>query len=88
MSREKAHLMKVEAQLRKAYRSAFFCGVLAVMAMMAIVMMSILAGEPVDQKSVAEAWAPLIIFMAAIAGICQFFHAGVKAKIKNLKESA
>lgn len=86
MNNQKAHLIKVEAQLRKAYRSAFFCGVLIVMAMVAIVMVSMIAGQPVDQKAVAEGWTPLIILMAAISGICQFFHSGVKAKIKSLEQ--
>lgn len=82
----KPELIKLEMKLRKAYRRAFFCGVLVVAAMMTIVMVSMIAGQPVNQKAVAEAWAPLIILMAAIAGICQFFHAGVKDKIKKLDQ--
>lgn len=84
MNQEKAHLIEVAAKLRKASRSAFFCCALIITAMMGIVMLSILAGQPVDQKKVAEDWTPLIMLMAAIYGICQFFHAGVKAKLKKL----
>lgn len=82
----KAELIKLELKLRKAYRRAFLCGVLIVCAMVAIVMVSMIAGQPVDQKALAEGWTPLIILMAAIAGICQFFHAGVKGKIKKLEQ--
>lgn len=85
MHNRKAHLIKVEAQLGKAYRRAFLCGVLIIMAMMLIVMVPMIAGHPVDQKAVAERAAPFIIFMAAIAGLCQFFRSGVKAKIKRLE---
>jgi amino acid transporter len=86
MPSQKAHLIKVEAQLRKAYRRAIFCGVLIVMAMMLIVMVPMIAGQPVDQKAVAESALPFIIFMAAIAGLCHFLHSGVKAKIKRLEQ--
>ena len=82
----KAELIKLEMKLRKAYRSAFFCGVLVLVAMVAIVMVSMIGGQPVDQKAVAEGWTPLIMLLAAIAGICQFFHGGVKAKIKKLEQ--
>lgn len=78
-------LTKLKVKLRKAYRSAFFCGVLVVMAMMATVMLSMIAGQPVDQKAVAEGWTPLIILMATICAVCQFFHAVVKDKLKRLK---
>lgn len=80
-----AELTKLEVRLRKAYRSAFFCGVLAVMAMMTTVMLPLIAGQPVDQKAVAEGWTPLLILLAAIAGLCHMFHAGVKSKLKMLK---
>ncbi|MBD8483921.1 hypothetical protein [Pseudomonas coleopterorum] len=80
----KAELIKLEIKLRKAYRSAFFCGVLVVMAAVAIVMVSLIAGQPVDQKAVAQDWTPLIMLMAFIAGSCHFFHAGVKEKIRKL----
>lgn len=86
MSNEKAHLLKVEAQLRKAYRSAFFCGVLVVIAMMVITMFALADEQPVDQKAIAEGWTPLIMLMAAIAGICHFFHGVVKNKIKRLDQ--
>ncbi|MBJ2292984.1 hypothetical protein JFT44_23995 [Pseudomonas sp. MF5691] len=86
MSNEKAHLLKVEAQLRKAYRSAFFCGVLVIFAMMVIVMLALAAEQPVDQKAIAEGWAPLIMLMAAISGICHFFHGVVKNKIQRLDQ--
>lgn len=86
MSNEKAHLLKVKAQLRKAYRSAFFCGVLVVVAMMAIVALAIAAKQPVDQKAIAEGWAPLIMLMAAISGVCHFFHGVVQNKIKRLDQ--
>ncbi|WP_122377644.1 hypothetical protein [Pseudomonas cannabina] len=85
MTKEKAHLIKVEAQLSKAYRSAFGCGVLVIAAMMLSVMVPMLAGHQVDQKSVAESWAPFIIFIAAIAGVLQFFHFGVKSKLRKLE---
>lgn len=86
MHNQKAHLIKAEAQWRKAYQRAFFCGVLVIMAMMLIVMVPMIAGKPVDQKAVAESAAPFVIFFAAIAGICQFIHSGVKAKIKRLEQ--
>lgn len=86
MRNEKAHLLKVEAQLRKAYRSAFFCGVLVVFAMMAIVMLGLAAEQPMDQKAIAEGWASLIMLMAAISGICHFFHGVVKKKIQSLDQ--
>lgn len=86
MRNEKAHLLKVEAQLRKAYRSAFFSGVLVVFAMMAIVMLGLAAEQPMDQKAIAEGWAPLIMLMAAISGSCHFFHGVVKNKIQSLDQ--
>jgi cytochrome bd-type quinol oxidase subunit 2 len=82
----KIELIKLEVKLRKAYRSAFFCGVLVVMAMVSIVMVSMIAGQPVDQKAVAQDWTPLIMLMAVIAGSCQFLHAGVKDKIRKLEQ--
>jgi uncharacterized membrane protein YhaH (DUF805 family) len=82
----KAELIKLEVKLSKAYRRAFFCGVLVIIAMMLIVMVPMIAGKPVDQKAVAESAAPFLIFFAAIAGLCQFFHSGVKAKIKRLEQ--
>ncbi|MBI6674368.1 hypothetical protein YA0637_22785 [Pseudomonas syringae] len=86
MRNEKAHLLIVEAKLRKACRSAFFCGVLVVFAMVAIVMLGLAAEQPVDQKAIAEGWTPLIMLMAAICGICHFFHGLVKNKIKRLNK--
>ncbi|GKS08524.1 MULTISPECIES: hypothetical protein [Pseudomonas syringae group] len=86
MRNEKAHLLIVEAKLRKACRSAFFCGVLVVFAMVAIVMLGLAAEQPVDQKAIAEGWTPLIMLMAAICGICHFFHGLVKNKIKRLNQ--
>jgi len=86
MSKEKAHLQKVEAQLRKARKSAFICGGLVVFAMMAIVMLSLASKQPVDQKAIAEGWTPLIMLMAAIAGICHFFHGVVKSKLNRLEQ--
>lgn len=88
MSNEKAHLLKVEAQLSKACRSAFFCGVLVVFVMMAIIILALVTEQPVDQKAIAEGWTPLIMLMAAIAGICHFFHRGVKNKIKRLDQES
>jgi len=84
MSKDKAHLLKVEAQLRKAYRSAFFCCALVIIGMMAIVMLALSTGQHVDQKAIAEDWGPLIILMAAITGVCHFFHGLVKNKIKKI----
>ncbi|MCK3861658.1 hypothetical protein [Pseudomonas sp. B329] len=86
MNSEKAHLLKVEAQLRKAYRSAFYCGVLVVFMVIAIVMLVLAAEQPVDQKAIAEGWAPLIMLMAAVPGICHFFHGVVKNKIQRLDQ--
>ncbi|MFA1025782.1 MULTISPECIES: hypothetical protein [Pseudomonas syringae group] len=86
MRNEKAHLLIVEAKLRKACRSAFFCGVLVVFAMVAIVMLGLAAEQLVDQKAIAEGWTPLIMLMAAICGICHFFHGLVKNKIKRLNQ--
>ncbi len=86
MRNEKAHLLIVEAKLRKACRSALFCGVLVVFAMVAIVMLGLAAEQPVDQKAIAEGWTPLIMLMAAICGICHFFHGLVKNKIKRLNQ--
>lgn len=81
----KTYLIKRKANWRKGYRSAFFCTVLVVMAMMLMVMLAILANQPVDQKAVAQAWAPLIVLLAAITGICHFFHGVVEAKLKALE---
>ncbi|WP_057443985.1 hypothetical protein [Pseudomonas syringae] len=67
-------------------RSAFFCGVLVVFAMVAIVMLGLAAEQPVHQKAIAEGWTPLIMLMAAICGICHFFHGLVKNKIKRLNQ--
>lgn len=86
MRNEKAHLLIVEAKLRKACRSAFFCGVLVVFAMVAIVMLGLAAKQPVDQKAIAEGWTPLIMLMAAICVICHFFHGLVKDKIKRMNQ--
>lgn len=86
MSNEKAHLLIVEAKLHKAYKSAFFCGLLIVFAMVAIVMLGLAAEQPVDQKAIAEGWTPLIMLMAAICGICHFFHGLVKNKIQRLDQ--
>lgn len=86
MSNERARLLKVEAQLRKACRSALFCGLLVVFAMMAIVILALAAEHPVDQKAIAEGWTPLIMLMAAIAGICHFFHGVVENRIKRLDQ--
>lgn len=80
----RTYLIKRKANWRKGYRSAFFCGVLVVMAMMVTVMLAMLANQPVDQKAVAQAWAPLIVLLAAIAGICHFFHGVCAAKLKAL----
>ncbi|MCI4604593.1 hypothetical protein [Pseudomonas fluorescens] len=54
--------------------------------MMAIVMLGLAAEQPMDQKAIAEGWAPLIMLMAAISGICHFFHGVVKNKIQSLDQ--
>ena len=82
-----AELTKVAIKLRKAYRSAFFCGVLVIMAMMAVVMLSLLGGQPVDQKAIAEGGAPLAMLMAGIAGVCHMFHSHVTAKLKSMRQA-
>ncbi|KPW63226.1 MULTISPECIES: hypothetical protein [Pseudomonas syringae group] len=86
MSNEKAHLLIVEAKLRKACKSAFFCGVLVFFAMVAIVVLGLAAEQPVDQKAIAQGWTPLIMLMAAIFWICHFFHGLVKNKIQRLDQ--
>lgn len=80
----KTKWIELKAKLRKAYRRAFVCGLLIVMAMMSIVMVSMIAGQPVNQKAVVEACGPLIALMAAITGICHFFHGVVAEKIEKL----
>lgn len=43
---------------------------------LAIVILALVAGQPVDEKSHCRRLAPLVMLMAAIAGICHFPQGG------------
>lgn len=82
----RAELIKLDVKLNKAYWRAFCCLALVLGSMITTVMVSRIAGQPVNQQSIAEAGTPLIILFASIAAICQFFRTEVKGKIKKLEQ--
>lgn len=83
-SQKRSELIRLEAKLYKSYRVSFFCAFLILMVMILFVMFSLISGQPVDQKAVAEAGTPFLMLMLLIGIICNFFHAGVKAKLTSL----
>lgn len=78
-------LVNLEIKLYKAYRSGFFCCGLLMMVMVMTVMLSLAAGLPVNQESVAEGGVPLFILLAISAELCRLFHSGVKSKLDMLR---
>jgi len=82
----KSGLIKLEKRLRKASRTSFICGVVVLMALMVIVILSKIGGQPVDQNAIAKAGTPLVIALAAITGLCRFFQSSVAARIRRLQQ--
>ncbi len=74
---------KIELGLRKTSRVAKWALFLLLGAMVVFVMIALLAVQPLDQKSLAQNCAPLLMLLAAIAGLSDLARAVLKARSKG-----
>lgn len=72
---------KRAAHLKKGYRISFWCAFATIFSMITLVFVAELSGHPLDQRGLAEDFAPLIVMLIGVAAVCQLGHSLVRAKL-------